>query len=118
MFASYALKANKVYTESCCRNFKKGSFDCKLKLPFLIVESEWRVINPPLTPTISPNTFNQSLEIAILFNVVESSRNYVFKDEKPPRAPRAKVVSYTLGTYKVFIVRLVVKTKVAHSTGN
>jgi hypothetical protein len=72
-----------------------------LKLPFLIVESEWRVINPPLTPTISPKTFNQSLEIAILFNIVESSGNYVFKDDKPPRAPRAKVVVYALGAYKI-----------------
>ena len=88
-------------------------------MPFLIVESEWRVINPPLTPTISPNTFNQSLEIAILFNVVESSGNYVFKDDKPPRAPRAKVVSYALGAYKVFNDRVVVKTsKGAHSIGN
>jgi hypothetical protein len=52
--------------------------------------------------TISPKTFNQSLEIAILFNVVENSGNYVFKDEKPPRTPRAKVVSYTMGANKVF----------------
>jgi hypothetical protein len=87
-------------------------------LPFLIVESEWRVIDPHPTPTISPNTFNQSLEIAILFNVVESSGNYVFKDDSSPRSPRAKVVSYALGAYKVFIVRVIVKTpKGAHSIG-
>ena len=111
--------AYKVYIESCCRNFKRGSFDWKLKLPFLIVESEWRVINPLLTPTISPKTFNQSLEIAILFNVVESSVNYVFKYDEPPRVPRAKVVSYALGAYKVFIDRAVVKLqKGAHSIRN
>jgi hypothetical protein len=82
----------------------------------LIVESGWRVINPPLTPIISPNTFNQSLKILILFNVVESSENYVFKDGKPPRTPRAKVVSYALGSYVVFIDTFVVKTsKGAHS---
>ena len=62
-----------------------------------------------------------------MFNVVESSGNYVFKDDKPPRAkgaiktPRAmaKVVSYALGACKVFIDRFVVKTsKGAHSIGN
>jgi hypothetical protein len=91
-----------------------GSFDWKLKLPLLIFESEWRAINTPLTPTISPKIFIQSLEIAILFNILESYGNYVFKDEKPPRPPRAKVVSY-----KVFIDRVVVKSsKWAHSIGN
>jgi hypothetical protein len=44
-------------------------------LPFLIVESDWRATNAPFTPAISPDTFNQNFEIAILFNVVESSRN-------------------------------------------
>jgi hypothetical protein len=78
-------------------------------LPFLIVESEWRVIKPFLTPTISPKTFNQSLEIAILYKVVESSGNFVFKDFPPPRSPRAKVVSSALGAYKAFIDRFVVK---------
>jgi hypothetical protein len=53
-------------------------------VPFLIVESEWRVMDPPPTPTISPNTFNQRIKIAILFNVVGSSGNYLFKDDKPP----------------------------------
>jgi hypothetical protein len=90
-----------------------------LKLPFLIVKSEWRVINPPLKPIISPNTFYQSLEITILFNVVESSENYVLKDDKPPRAPRAKVVSYALGAYKVFIDGVVIKaSKGAHFIRN
>jgi len=54
-----------------------------------------------------------------LFNVVEISGTYVFKNDKPPRAPRAEVVSYALGAYKVFIDRVVVKTsKGAHSIGN
>jgi hypothetical protein len=77
-----------------------------LKLPFLIVKSEWRVINPPLTPTISSKTSNQRLEIAILFNLVESSGNYVFKDDKPPRAPRAKVVSSALGHIRFLQIEL------------
>ena len=77
---------------------------------FLIVESDWKATDIPLMPTISPNTFNQSLEIVILLNVVESSGNYVFKDEKSPRDPRANVVSYTLGAYKVFIENVVVET--------
>jgi hypothetical protein len=54
-----------------------------------------------------------------LFNLVESSGNCVFKDDKLPRVPRAKVVSYALGAYKVFNDRFVVKTsKGAHSIGN
>jgi ABC-type amino acid transport system permease subunit len=90
-----------------------------LKLPFLIVENEWRVISPPLTLIISPITFNQSLEIAIFFNLVESSGTYVFKEDKPSRVPRAKVVSYALGTYMVCIDRVVVKTsKGGHSIEN
>ena len=72
-------------------------------MPFLIVESDWRATNPSLTPTISPNTSNQNLEIAILFNVVEMSGNYVFEDDTPPTAITARVVSYALGAYQVFI---------------
>jgi hypothetical protein len=34
-----------------------------------------------------------------LFKVVESSRNYLFEDD----TPRAKVVSYALGAFKVCI---------------
>jgi hypothetical protein len=62
---------------------QKGSFDWKLKGlgPFLIVESVWRATTAPLTPTISPNIFNQNFEIAMLFNVVESSGNSVLEDD-------------------------------------
>ena len=48
--------------------------------------------------TISPSTFNQNFEIAILFNIVERSGNYVFEDESSlPTALRAKAGSYVLG---------------------
>jgi hypothetical protein len=77
-------------------------------VPFLIVESEWRAANPLLTPTISPNIFHQSFEIVILFNAVEKSGNYLLKYDKAPRAPRAKVVSYALGAYKILIESVVV----------
>jgi predicted GNAT family acetyltransferase len=51
-----------------------------------------------------------------LFNVVESSGNYVFEDDKPPRA---KAVSYALGAYKVLIDSVVVKSsKGANSVWN
>jgi hypothetical protein len=43
-------------------------------------------------------------------NVVKSSENYAFEDEKPPRAPRAKDVSYALELYKVFIDSVVLET--------
>ena len=88
-------------------------------MTFLIVESDWRATKPPLTPPISPNTSNKNFEIAILFNVVEKSGNYIFGDDTPPTALRVRVVIYALGTYKVFIEWAVVETsKRAHSIGN
>jgi hypothetical protein len=47
-----------------------------------MVESDWRPINPSLMPIFFPNTSNQNFDIAILFNVVESSGNYVFEDDE------------------------------------
>jgi hypothetical protein len=63
------------YRKHCRKNFKKGSFDRKLKVlvTYLIVGIDWRATIAPLTPTISPNTSNLNFEIDILFNVVESS---------------------------------------------
>ena len=53
------------------RNFKRGSFDWKLRVrvPFLIVESDWRATSHP-TAIIPPNTSNQNFDIAILLSVV------------------------------------------------
>ena len=68
-------------------------------MPFLIVKSDRRKTNTP--PTISLKTSNKNFEIAILFNVVEKSRNYVLEDKTPPTALNARVVSSALGTYKV-----------------
>jgi hypothetical protein len=42
-----------------------------------------------------------------LFDVAESTGNYVFEDDKPPTPLSARVASYVLGTYKVFIERVV-----------
>ena len=44
--------------------------------------------------------------------MVESSGNYVFEDDNPssPTALRARIVSYALGAYKVFIEGVVVET--------
>jgi hypothetical protein len=116
--ASYALGAYKVLIKKCCRrNFKTGSFDWKFKglVAFLIVESDWRATKPPVIPIISPNTSNQSFEIDILFDVVQRSRNYVFEDDTPPTALRARVASYALLAYNVYIESVVVKTsKTAH----
>jgi hypothetical protein len=54
-----------------------------------------------------------------LFNVVESSGNYVFEDDNPLRALRARVVSCDLGAFKVFIESFVIETsKRAHLIGN
>jgi hypothetical protein len=88
-------------------------------LPVLIVKSAWRKTNTPPSPTISPNTSNKSFEIAILFDVVERSGNYVFEKDIPPRALRARVLSCLLGACKVFIESVIAKTsKRDHSIGN
>ena len=70
---------------------------------FLIVKSDWRTTNNPFPHTITPNASNQNFEIAILFDEAKKSGNYVFEDDTPRTALRARVVSYTLGAYKVFI---------------
>ena len=57
--------------------------------------------------------------IAILFNEIQRSKNYVFEEDEPPTAPRAKDVGYALGAYKVFIESFVIETsKRVHSIGN
>jgi hypothetical protein len=78
---------------------KKGSFDWKFKGlgAFLIVESDWKATNTPSMPTNYPNTSNQNCEIAFLLNIAERSGNYIFEDDTPPTALRARVVSYALG---------------------
>jgi hypothetical protein len=56
-----------------------------------------------------------------LVYVVERSGNYVFEEDTPPplKALKARVVSYSLRTYTVFIESVVVETwKRAHSIGN
>jgi hypothetical protein len=70
-------------------------------VPFLIVKSDWRKTNTPPTPIISLKTSNKNFEIAILFNVVEKSGNYVFEDVTLPRTLSTRVVSYALGAYEV-----------------
>ena len=54
-----------------------------------------------------------------MFNVVQSSENYVLEDYKTPKPLGARVVSNGLGAYKVFIESVFVETsKRAHSIGN
>jgi hypothetical protein len=45
-----------------------------------------------------------------LFHAVETSENYTFEQDTPPRVFRARVTSYALGAYKVFIEIFVVET--------
>ena len=54
-----------------------------------------------------------------MFNVVQSSKNYVLEDNKTPKPLGARVVSNGLGAYKVFIESFFVEiSKRAHSIGN
>jgi hypothetical protein len=68
----------------------------------LIVESDWKATYTPSKPNISQDTSNKNFEIALLFNIVESFGNYIFEQETPHTVFRARVISYALGTYKVF----------------
>jgi hypothetical protein len=77
-------------------------------VPFLIVESDWKATNAPSKPTISPNTSNQNFEIAILFNVVESSGNYIFEQDIPPTVFRTRVISYALGAHMVLMEGMII----------
>ena len=74
------------YRKRCRRKFKKFSFDCKLRglMPFLMVESK----RSP-TPIIAPKTSDLHFYIAIFFNIVERSENYVFEDNNPLPPPKA-----------------------------
>jgi hypothetical protein len=58
--------------------------------------------------------------MAILFTVVERSGHYVFEDDNPPPISlMARVVSYALGAYNVFIENFDVETlKRTHSIRN
>ena len=59
-------------------------------------------------PTISPQPSNQNFDIAILFNVVESSGNYMFEQDNPPTVFRARVISSALGAYMVLMEEMLV----------
>ena len=90
-FYFFFLDQGTSHGNSCRRNFEKSFFDWELEgsVPFLIVESDWRATNIPLTPAICANTSNQNFEITILFNVVQRSENYVFEDDSP-QSPHGK----------------------------
>ena len=86
---------------------------------FLIVKSDWRATSPPPTPIIPPNTSNKNFEIAILFSVVDFHIENIFLGGHSPTTLRARVLSYALGAYKVFIEGVVVETsKQAQLIGN
>jgi hypothetical protein len=87
-------------------------------VPFLIVDSDWRANSPP-TPTISPNTSNRNLEIAILFSIVDFQIENMILRRTLPHKPQGKGFKLCPGAYKVFIENVVVETsKQAHSIGN
>ena len=76
---------------------------------FSLVEIDWRATNHTPTPTIFTNTSNQSSKIAILFNVNESSRNYVFEDDIPSlQSPQGKGCNLWPGGYKLYVERVIV----------
>jgi hypothetical protein len=57
--------------------------------------------------------------MAIFFNVVESSGNYIFEQGTPPRIFRARVISYAKGAYMVLIKGVLIYTsKRNHLIGN
>jgi hypothetical protein len=66
-------------------------------VPFLIVESDRKATNTHSTPTISPNTFNQNFEIAILFSVVDFQKEIMFSRRKLPHSLQGKGCKLYLG---------------------
>jgi hypothetical protein len=84
---SYGLAAYKAFIELYNRKFEG-------LVPLSLVKSDWKKTNTPPTLTISPKTSNNNFEIAIFFNVVKKSGNYVFEDDTPPTAFSARVISY------------------------
>jgi hypothetical protein len=59
-------------------------------VPFLIVESDWKVTNTPSMPTISRKTSNQNFEIAILFSVVDFQIEIMFLRKTIPHSPQGR----------------------------
>ena len=96
------------HRRSCSRIFYRGSFNWILKLlvPFLIIESDWRVKSPLSSLIISPKSSHQNIEVAIMFRVVGRSSVYVFQVDNPHRG---RFLRYVLGAYKVFMEWVVIK---------
>jgi hypothetical protein len=69
----------------------------------LVVESDFKATDPPSTPTTSPNTSNPNFDIAISFNIVESSGNYMFEQDTPPTVFRGKGDNLCPGAYMVLM---------------
>ena len=93
MYYFFPLEQGTSYGMGCRRNFRRGSFDWKLRVlvSFLIVESDWRATSPPpTTPIISPNTSNQNFEIAILFSVVDFQIENMLLRRTLPHYPQGK----------------------------
>ena len=79
-------------------------------MPFLIVESDWRVTSPPPTPIIPLNTSKQNFEIAILFSVVVFQIENTFLRRTLPNNPQDKGFKLYPGVYNVFIEGVVIQT--------
>jgi hypothetical protein len=63
---------------------------------------------PPPMPIILPNTSNLNFEITVLFNVFDFQIKNIFLRRTLPTNLRARVLSYALGTYKVFIIIIII----------
>jgi len=60
----------------------------RVLVPILRGQRYWGATSPP--PSHFPLVADQSLEIAILFNIVERFNNYVFEDDLAPHGPQGK----------------------------
>ena len=99
--------------KSCRINFKKESFDWKLKglVPFLVVKSDRRAANPPPSyatqfPKHIQSKFWESHFVQRCWKVANL---YLRMTTPPPKSLRARVVSYALEAYKVYTKRVIVK---------
>jgi hypothetical protein len=87
----FPLEQGTSYGKGRRRNFKRGSFDWKLRVlvPFLIVERDWRTTSPFPRPSF-PQTSNQNFEIAILFSVVDFQIENMFLRRTLPHNSQGK----------------------------
>ena len=101
------------YGRNARTNFKRSSFDWKLKVVvhFSRVKCDQRAVNSPPPPDalFLPNGSDKNSEIAILLKIFQRSDKKKIGVNRVPHGPGAGVVSYTLGACGVLMEGMLVQ---------